>query len=140
MGFFSGIKAIFTGVKTADKAMDIATKGTDGIIAGIDKLFYTDEEKAEAGMKVTELAISMVKATHSESTIRSVTRRWLAWLVMGVFCFLITLGALIWKIDEGWAIHILKCAGLLSNLALAVGIFYFGYYGVKAIVGKSKGE
>jgi hypothetical protein len=55
---------------------------------------------------------------------------------MGNFCLLLTLGALIYKLDRLWALHILDCASALSNLALAIGIFYFGYYGVKAIVGK----
>ena len=87
---------------------------------------------------VTKTAIEMVKVTRDENSIRSYTRRMLAWAIMGNFCFLITLGALIWKYDLGWAKHILACAGLLSNLALAVGIFYFGYYGVQSIVGKAK--
>jgi len=140
MGLFTGVKAIFTGAKTADGAIEIAKKGTDGLIKGLDKLFYTAEEKSEASLKVTQAAIEMVKTNHGEHTIKSVTRRWLAWLIMGNFCFLVTLGALIYKIDSEWAKHILECAGLLSGMALAVSICYFGYYGLNAVIGKAKGR
>jgi len=132
MGFFTSLKAIFS----APKGLDMVDKGLDSLYAGVDKVFFTAEEKSEAALKITEAAIEMVKSTQGESTVRSVTRRIMAILIMGPFVLLICSSAVVWRFDPAWAKVILEAAGMLSNLALAVGIFYFGYYGIKQIVKK----
>ena len=132
-----GIWGWITGAQQVDKAMDIAKDATSGIIAGIDAAFFTDEEKSRAALLITEAGIRMVEATQGESTVRSVTRRVLAWMIMGTFLFLVLFAALIWKVDTAWALHVLECVKALGSLALAVGIFYFGYYGIKQLRDKS---
>jgi len=129
MGFWGWL----TGVQTAEKAMDVAKEATTGLIAGVDALFFTDEEKSKASFEVTKAAIQMVTVTQGETTVRSITRRVLAWLIMGTFLFLLLFGAMIYKIDANWSAYCLNSAKALIFLATPVGIFYFGYYGVKAL-------
>lgn len=126
----------------SEKAADIAEKATSGLISGIDKMFFTNEEKAEAAQKVMDVHLKMIEATASENTVRSKTRRYLALMIMGTFLFLLVFGALIYKFDPEWARHVLECAKSLSAMAFAIGVFYFGYYGIKSLLtgkGKKKG-
>lgn len=129
MGFFGWL----SGMKQADKAMDIADKATTGLIAGVDALFFTEEEKSKASFEVTQAAIRMIEVTQGEATVRSITRRVLAWLIMGTFLFLLLFGTLVYKWDAEWSKYCLDSAKALTFLATPVGIFYFGYYGVKAL-------
>ena len=126
MGFLSFLKS-------SDKALSIVDKGTTGVIAGIDKLFFTDEEKSEASLKVTEAHLKLVEATAGENSKRSITRRILAVMIMGSFLALLLFGAGIHRWDPDWSKHVLTCASALSTLALTIGIFYFGSYGIKSI-------
>jgi hypothetical protein len=122
-----------------DKALDIAEKATSGIAAGIDKMFFTNEEKAEAAQKVMDTHLKMIEATASENTVRSKTRRYLALMIIGTFLYLLVFGAMIFRFDPGWAKHSLGCAKSLSPMAFAIGVFYFGYYGIKSLLaGKKK--
>ena len=129
MGFWGWL----TGMQQADKAMDMANKATTGLIAGVDALFFTDEEKSRANFQITEAAIKMIAVTQGEATVRSITRRVLAWLIMGTFLFLLLFGTMVYKIDHEWSAYCLASAKALTFLATPVGIFYFGYYGVKAL-------
>jgi D-alanyl-lipoteichoic acid acyltransferase DltB (MBOAT superfamily) len=129
MGFWGWL----TGVRTAEKAMEIADKATGGLIAGVDAMFFTDEEKSRANFQITEAAIKMIAITQGEATVRSITRRVLAWLIMCTFLFLLLFGTMIFKVDPEWSAYCLNSAKALTFLATPVGIFYFGYYGVKAM-------
>ena len=84
-----GLWGWFTGAKQVDKTLDIADKTTGGIISGIDAMFYTEEEKAQMLQKRLELSeqvskthIELMKVTHDETTVRSITRRIIAVCIM----------------------------------------------------------
>ena len=126
--------------KTSSKAVDMADKVVDGAIAGIDKLFFTDEEKADMSQKAFELWIELQRAIAGESSIRSITRRILAILIMGSFLLMLLAAAFIWIFNPLWSKFILEVAGNLSNLVLAIGIFYFGYYAVGGVVRSFKAK
>jgi len=128
-----GIWAWITGAQQADKAMDIAKEGATNLFAGVDMVWFTPEEKSIAALKITESVIRMVEATKGESTVRSITRRVLAWMIMGTFLFLLLFGTLVYKWDAGWSAYCLNSAKALTFLATPVGIFYFGYYGIKQL-------
>ena len=130
-----GIWAWLTGAQQVDKAMDIAKESTSGIIAGIDAAWFTPEEKSRAALEITQAAIRMVEATQSES-VRSITRRVLAWMIMTTFLFLVLFGALVYKIDVRWSGYCLRAAKQMLFLVTPVSIFYFGWYGIKQLRGK----
>jgi hypothetical protein len=99
-----------------------------------------------AQMELARLNQELVKSTMHENSIRSITRRILAWSIMGSFLVLILLSAIVYAIPfpsdtesvqfgSDWAEHILMVVEHLANMALAVSIFYFG----SALIGsKSK--
>lgn len=128
-----GIWGWITGAQQVDKAMDIAKEASSGIIAGIDAAWFTPEEKSRAALEITQASIEMVKLTQGESTVRSITRRVLAWMIMGTFLLLLVFGTLIYKFDPAWSAYCLASAKALTFLATPVGIFYFGYYGIKQL-------
>jgi hypothetical protein len=142
-----GIFSIFSGEKAAEKALDITDKATTGLINGIDKVFYTEEEKAETALKRAEIAlkvsdahIKLMETLGSENTVRSITRRYLAVMIIGTFLLLLVLSAAVWKWFPDWAVHIFQVATTLSTLSTTVGIFYFGYYGLKEAFKAGKGK
>ena len=131
-----GIWALLTGAQTANKSLDLAKTGLESVTGMFDALHYSKEEKGAASLALTTAAIRMVEATHGESTTRSITRRILAWAIMGSFLFLLLFGTLVYKWDAEWSAYCLNSAKALTFLATPVGIFYFGYYGIKAVRGK----
>lgn len=130
------LATLFTSKKAVDAIPETAGKVVDGVLSGVDKLFFTQEEKAEASQKAMDSIYNFIKTTMDESSIRSVTRRVLAVEVVSAFVFLLILGALIYFINADWAAHILACAKALSNLVLAISVFYFGPYQVGGMIKK----
>ena len=106
--------------------------------SGLDKLFFTDQEKAQVSLQTMQMHFKLVEMTMGETSIRSITRRILAWLIMGGFLFLIFFSAIVYKLSPEWASFVFKCAGQIYELVLMVGFFYFGYYAVSSIVSKAK--
>ena len=135
MGFFT---SLFSTKKVIDAIPETAGKVVDGVVSGVDKLFFTDEEKTEASQKAMDSIYSFIKTTMDESSIRSITRRVLAVMIVAVFLFLLVFGALVYFFDATWAAHALGCAKSLSNLVLAVSVFYFGPYQVGGMIQKIK--
>ena len=137
-----GILDFFTASKTATET---AKNVVDGTIAGIDKAFYTSEEKAENLQKRLELFqqgysiwLEAQKVLVNETTPRSITRRWLAVLILGSFLILILAAGGAYMFNLAWAEWLIKCSGYLKGLAMTVGVFYFGYYAVDNIVAAVK--
>ena len=135
MGFFSWFT---TTEKAVDTGLDLIKKGA----SGIDMLFFTDEEKSLASAKIMEQVIAMNKATADENTVRSKTRRALAKVIIYNYMALINLSA-VCKLsgDVENAKFLFDLANkALGSAVLAVVIFYFGYYGINAVVKSAKGN
>ena len=111
-----------------DKVVDMAGKTVDGVIAGVDKLFFTDEEKSEASQKTIDTYLEFMKLATDENSVRSMTRRVLAVMILGSFLVMLVAAAIMWRFDPQWAGFVLGCAKSIDNLVLAIGIFYFGPY------------
>ena len=134
MGFWTW----FTGAKTAEKALDTVDNLTNKIAGGLDQLFFTDQERAQISVETMKLHLALIQTTQTESSIRSVTRRMVAWGIMGTFMVLIIFSAFVWRWNQEWAKWILAIIGQFYELVLMVGFFYFGYYAVSSIVKKAK--
>ena len=104
----------------------IVEKVVDGAISGIDKLFYTDEEKADVNRKIADGVQDFVKQSLDENTARSRTRRILAIMIMGVFLLLIIAAAAIYELNPDYSKFLFEVAGDMSTLALMVAAFFFG--------------
>ncbi|WP_054715347.1 hypothetical protein [Marinifilum fragile] len=75
----------------------------DGAIKGIDALFFTKEEKAQQSLKVADAQMQFLKTTLSENSARSLTRRFLALAIVGVFLLLILGAGLAYPINQEYA-------------------------------------
>ncbi len=126
----------FMGFGQADKVLDIADKATSGIVKGIDALVFTDEEKSQAGAKITDAHIKLMETLAGENTARSVTRRYIACSFVFTYLAGNILSVGLWKFDQDYASFIFDCTQNLNNAILGILIFYFGYYGVKSVMKK----
>jgi hypothetical protein len=126
----------FSWLKSSDKAVDATIGLVEKGASGIDMLFFTDEEKSIASAKIMDQVIAINQATADENSIRSRTRRMLAKCIVGNYLSLLNIGVLLKMLDEhGKATFVFKTANeALAAHVLTVVIFYFGYYGIKAVV------
>lgn len=107
----------------------------------LDNAFYTDQEKAANSLKMTDIWLKIQKAIADENSIRSITRRILAWGIIVNFLIIIDIGVYLTVTDNTAKVTILKNFILETKMgwmALSVVIFYFGYYGIQAIKGAKK--
>ncbi|WP_421921232.1 hypothetical protein [Marinifilum sp.] len=100
----------------------------DGAIKGIDALFFTKEEKAQQSLKVADAQMEFLKTTLSESSARSVTRRYLALAIVGVFLFLILGSGMVYPINQEYAKFLFELVNSLNTLVMMVAGFFFGAY------------
>lgn len=127
MGFWSIAKGIFAAPKALDTGLDLVKSAADGI----DVLFYTDEEKAQARKAWwTDVFIPLEKTLGPQGAIRSVTRRILANDFCKVYLFLFLADVFVYKFDPKWSAHILDLIKILTYPVSAIILFFFGSYGV----------
>jgi hypothetical protein len=108
---------------------EAASKVLDGAVKGIDALVYTEEERAVMKQKLGDQWLELQKALGEETTVRSVTRRILAVLIVVPFVFLILFAAFVYKFDTEYAKFLLSLAeSQFGWLVLGVAGFYFGPY------------
>lgn len=105
-----------------------------------DKAWYTTQEKSEHSLAMTKVWLEIQKSIASENSIRSITRRILAWGIMGTFLSWVSFACGIYRYDPGWAVHVKNTIAntQLGWLVVSVGIFYFGTYGLAYLKGKKK--
>jgi hypothetical protein len=127
-----------TGIKAALSAPKIVEKGVDGVIAGIDKCFYTDEERSEAKQEAGKTLLKFWELTTQENTEQSKARRVLAKMTFQVYFFLVIMGALVYKFDSSYAKFLFDVAGSMTWLVTMVGAIYFGPHQVSKIWKKDK--
>lgn len=113
-------------------------KTFDTVASGIDKVFFTKEEQAEAKAKAFEQWLEWYRLATEENTARSITRRYLAILFAGVFLFLILAAAGIWYFNVEYAAFLWELAKTLAPYVGGIMLFYFGYYGIKSVVKTAK--
>ena len=119
MSFWAGIKAALATPKTVDKAVD-------GVISGIDKCFFTEEEKSEARQKAGDTLLKFWELTTKENTQQSIARRTLAKMTFQVYFFLVLAGAIVYKFDSAYAKFLFDVAGSMTWLITVIAGMYFG--------------
>lgn len=119
-------KWLMSGGKTVEKI-------TDGVINGADALVYTDEEKAADRAKRSELWFKFMEMARDESSIRSVTRRLLAVVIIGHWLLYLNISLGLYLFDETEkATHVFGLAGEMNLLVAGVGAFYFATHLMRA--------
>ena len=111
----------------------------DSVTSGIDKSFYTPEEKADMTKKMTELNLDFVKSTMSENSVRSYTRRIIAVSIVSVFLLLMIFGVVMYFFNPlAGQFIITSTSELLGYPFLAIVVFYFGGSVVSGLVKKKQ--
>lgn len=117
-------------------------KIVDTVFSGVDKSVLSNEEIIDYTIKAAELNLEFVKASNSESTPRSITRRIIAIMVLSQFFIVFNVGVvgMITGSYNGKEIIELSIAAF-STLAVAVVVFYFGNHLLNSLIpnlGKNK--
>lgn len=114
---------LFSWFKSAKSAETIV----DGFVNGADKLFYTEEEKAEARERAQGQWLDALKIDADASNIRSVTRRWIAIIAVAHYFLWIdaALIAYAWDAAE-FAKFAFKIITDVFWLIFTIASFYFG--------------
>jgi len=122
MGIFGAL-----GKKNVDKVIN-------GAISGIDKLVFSQEERADFNKNVADSVSTFVKNTVDENSTRSITRRFIAFAVMGVYLILVLGSGIAFFFNEKASIFLFELSKSQSTMAIMVAAFYFsGYYVGKAV-------
>ena len=127
------IKDILNIFKKADPQ-----KTFDTISSGVDKLFFTNEEKVEAAQKAWDEWLNWYKLNVDETSARSITRRILAIMFASVYLGLLLAAAVMYTCNPDYAAFLFQLSEKLFALVSGIMLFYFGYYGVKSIVETNK--
>lgn len=110
-------------------------KVVDGIASGIDKAFFTNEERADVTKSMADALGQLAKDTMNESSTRAVTRRLLCISVTIVYLLLIIAAVVIYYFNIEYSAFIYKVADeCLSNLVLMTFAFYVGAYMVNSYI------
>jgi hypothetical protein len=121
--------------KSSSKAIDTTANLLEKGAAGIDKLFFTEEEKSDAKKAWFGSWIDLQKILSTEGLPTAISRRILAWMITGTFLLLIVFACVVWKLDKEWAQFIFEKG--VSNLSFSAGAVvttYFAYYGINKVV------
>ncbi len=123
MGWLSAITGLFGSSDSAGRAMETAATG---IVNGFDKMFHTDEEKADNDIAKKELFVKFAEIAYDQNSVRAVTRRWLAFLVVGptILCFILSM--IMYSISTDASLHYFEMFKVMIPWAGGVLIFYFG--------------
>lgn len=131
MGLFSWFTG---GSKVAEKVLDAG-------ISGIDKMFFTKEEKAEFYAKLGNQWVDMMKVLQGESSIRSITRRVIAFAVIFTYIPLVLAAAGVYLWYPEYSAFLLAIAdGKFGWLVITIGSFYFGPYMIQRLLTGKKGK
>lgn len=125
--------SIFSWITGTSKSAD---KAVDGVISGIDAMFFTDEEKSRANMKALELKIEFAKATAG----MSISRRIIVVMVSSAWLLLVLLaaGLGIWLGKDANSVRWL--IELLTDVVMQPFSIIVGFYFLAQVVGNARGK
>lgn len=115
-------------------------KTFDTVASGVDKLFFTQQEKSEAAQKAWDQWLEWYKLSSNENSARSYTRRILAVLFSGVFLGLLIWAATAYLWNADYAKFLFDVAKELFPMVSGILFFYFGYYAVNSMIKTSKNK
>lgn len=120
-----------SGSKAAEKTLDAS-------IRGLDALVFTKEERAELNKKLGDNWLELQKVLANENTVRSITRRVLAFGVFGTEISFVLGSAITYGVGNmDYAKFLLDLAnGTFGTLTLVVAGFYFGPHMIGRAIGK----
>jgi uncharacterized membrane protein YgcG len=100
---------------------DHATKVIDGASKGLDKIFFTKEEKADANSKLAEWYLKYLSATQPQN----LARRVIAFLIVGLWVLLVLFGVAIRWWNIAYSDYVFK---VLTEVVMNPFMMIMGFY------------
>ena len=101
----------------------------DGAVSGLDKIFFTSEEKAEANQKLGEWYLKYLAATQPQN----LARRFIALIVVVLWALLILSAVALYRFDTGYSMFIFDTLNENVNTPFSIIIgFYFAAHLARA--------
>ncbi|MCZ6898264.1 MAG: hypothetical protein O7D95_06130 [Betaproteobacteria bacterium] len=113
---------------------ETAEKVVDGVIGGIDAMFFTDEEKSQANFKILGWKLEYAKATQG----MSISRRIITFAVVFVWVVLVLLLVVIglWFGGENSAVKFLFT--VMTDVVMQPFSIIVGFYFLAHVVGNAR--
>ena len=101
----------------------------DGAVSGLDKIFFTAEEKAEANAKLGEWYLKYLAATQPQN----LARRFIALIVVLLWAVMILAAVMVYRFDSGYSMFIFDTLNETVNTPFSIIIgFYFAAHLARA--------
>lgn len=101
----------------------------DGAVNGLDKMFFTAEEKSEANAKLGEWYLKYLEATQPQN----LARRFIALIVVLLWALLILAGVVTHYFSESYSVYIFDTLRDVVNSPFMIIIgFYFAVHAIRA--------
>ena len=97
----------------------------DGAVSGLDKMFYTNEERAEDMAKTREWFLRYLEASQPQN----LARRFIALVVVGLWAFLVLLAAVAWQWNELYAAYVFSVIkdAVLTPFNIIIGFYFLAH-------------
>ena len=112
-------------------------KTFDTIAGGIDKLNFSNQERAALNMQLADKVSEYAEKTLGENTVRSKARRTISYIVLGVYMAIVIYSIFV---DDVYVKELVKDSAIQTGFIMVLAFFFGGYY-IKQInfKGKDKG-
>ena len=126
-------RRIFSKPIDSDRVIDFAT-------GAMDKLNFTNQERAEHNFKLAEAVSKFATETLSESTDRSVTRRYLAIVIVTIYLVILIGTIVLAFIDVNAAKIVQNIMGdyYMTTAFIMILAFFFGGYYLNGAINQKK--
>jgi len=134
------LASLFSDKKIVSTGIDLVNDSVRGVGTWIDDLNLTEEEKVKYRQQMTKSLNEFIEQRLKESGAQTISRRILAWGIMGTFLVFFVFGAVAWFFDPAWSVFLLKWVNQTGMywLVLSVGSFYFGTHMLRTIFESKK--
>lgn len=102
---------------------DTANKVAEGIYNGVDKLVFTDEEKADASREGFKLWIEYQKATQPQN----IARRLIALLIVSVWAVLVLVAAFVYPLSPDYSAYLLELLwkAVMPSIVVIISFYFY---------------
>jgi len=130
MGWFTDL---FSSKENTGKVIDLATDSVKGIGSWIDNMNYTEEEKAKDISRSIELNLKLIEMTATENSVRSITRRYMAWGIVSFMLFWSSVAMILAMLDKDSVVVKMLQVVEAFNMGIAFTAVIALYFGVQFI-------
>jgi Fe2+ transport system protein B len=125
--------------KIFSKPLD-PNKIIDFTMGGLDRLNFSNQERAEYNLKLAEALAEYTQKTLDESTDKSITRRYLSVIIVAIYMFLclFTVAASLFNPEIATMVMTIIDEFYMTTAFIMVLAFFYGGYYISGIVKQKK--